>query len=388
MHVGMASRNGRCAVSGSRVAVGVLLACWVCAYSGYAQNDPVSGHVSQADARRSLDDSSSLSTTRKLCVILGDGTVACTDSESWRMNRQVLQNLADRNGSAVPIDKQVRWKGIPRLKDIVALSSGGNSFVCGLSRAGRVLCWGEEPFDEPKRALFRTSQPDGGAPWDLPPNPVRGLPPGAIALAAGYLAVCVRLADGSLTCSRESDLNGPKAQRQRRPWAARSVVIREYGDCVLDQQGTVACAYGSESGGGWLVGRGFSGPLTRISLSGGGEYLQALVGLTRAGKLETCSLFQIDKRCTEIANAPNQIVQLVGNCARTKAGEVHCWNELLMGTPQAQRIALPEPAVELSAGLTPRCARLVSGKLACIEFSPPFGIPIPVPYLIDPPRLP
>lgn len=347
------------------------------------------GAAPAPEAQRSLGDSSSLSSGGHLCVIVGGGSVVCSDDSSWRMDRAALRELAKRQSGAVPIGKPVRWKQVRGLKDLTALSSGRYGFVCGLSRSGKVWCWGEEPLEEPKERLFRTAtaSEDVDA-WDLPPAPLRGLTKRAVALAAGYGSVCVRLEDGSLQCTERSGLASPRAQPLRGPGQARCVVGREYGDCVLDPKGAVTCSYQAENSSGWRRGAGFSGPLERISLGGGGEYGQSIVAVTRTGRLEICELGQADRPCAPVVNAPADIVQLSGSCALTKAGEISCWDAHLFMESRAKKIPLPEPAVELSTGLGPQCARLASGKIACIEFVPPKGEPIPVAYLIEAPRLP
>jgi hypothetical protein len=101
-----------------------------------------------------------------VCVIAADGTVQCSD---------------------VPVPTLPPWqvKTVPKTSGARCIS-GGESFLCLVTTAGGVACWGGYPFHSNNGSNT--------------PVPVAGLESGVIDLAAGETHACALLNTGAVEC--------------------------------------------------------------------------------------------------------------------------------------------------------------------------------------------
>lgn len=369
---------------------------------------PIPGKYSLSDLGRSA----SLVAGEQVCSILKDSRVACIsedrifsqhDREEAAKRRQMIEST-DSAGDAhsdPELDSEeydatvpgtelgpAPWQVVPGLRGVVALSSGFR-FTCALTREGKVLCWGSDPmterdFDKENAiGLFG----DGKHTTYLLPRPLNRVNQRIIALAARANGLCVRLADSTLQCINVGYFDRSHPGDGGRKVQAVSMVSG--GACFLDAAGKVTCHSCEENGcSEWADHLGFSGPVARMSITCGGECPAEVVGLVRGRRLQVCHLSNSTRRCPELTRVPADLAQVDGSCGRTAAGEVYCWGARIGrgGELRTERIALPEPAVELGVVQHVVCARLASGKVACLRWNPLFGrIDTPLQLLPLPP---
>jgi len=302
-----------------------------------------------------LAESASLAAASQVCSIIKGGRVVCAD----------------------PRAKHPQWSKVQGLANVTSIAAG-LEFLCALSQQGGVKCWGRDPVtslgseDGVSVGLFG----DGKQPHHAVPRSLNRVKQRVVAMAAQAYGVQLRLADGTL-----QSLNNSLLHDRRLPNGGRdihSLSLVDGGACLLSKSGQVECNLCGEQGcTGWSVVRGFSGPVSLISITCGGECSEWLVGLPQGGPPQSCRLMNTPGRCPELQGISGALRQLVHACGRTETGEVYCWAESMerSGPPlKAQRIPLPESATELAANSGSLvCARLASGRIACFRWDPLFG---------------
>lgn len=354
---------------------------------------------------QSLGENATLAAAHQLCSIVQGGRVVC--NEAWYLDISVRANRPRPQANGSPASNpspqaaspqgsrgNTRWQEVAGLRDVISLTAG-RYYLCALTKQGAVKCWGQDnsvPSDAEKPPATRLFG-DGTQRYVPQPAPLRGASKGVVAVAAQDESIYLRRADGSFTALMDSTLRiyPPKGlARSLRSISRVSSSCREI--CYLDSGGRVHCQYyRNDECSGWAVVRGFAGPVTQIGITcGGGECRSDVAGLTKTGQIQLCPMNFLDSQpCPQISNLPAQVVELVRNCARSSSGDVYCWSMSHgQGLLRAERIPLPEPAVELAArGTRVQCARLASGKIACfIPEVRKWGLVGP-PVVIDAPRL-
>lgn len=352
-----------------------------------------------------LGENVTLAAAHQLCSIVQGGRVVC--NHAWyrdisvRANR--LRSSASRSaasaaspqGTSLPGSRRDSpWQEVFGLRDVISLTAG-RYYLCALTKQGAVKCWGQDNSVPPDAEEPPATRLFGeGAQRDVPqPAPLRGASKGVVAVAAQDESIYLRRADGSFTALMDSTLRiyPPKGlARSLRSISRVSSLFRDI--CYLDSGGRVHCQYcRNDECLGWAVARGFAGPVTQIGITcGGGECRSDVAGLTKTGQIQLCPMNFLDSQpCPQISNLPAQVVELVRNCARSSSGDVYCWMMSMgQGVLHAERIPLPEPAVELAArGNRVQCARLASGKIACFIPEARKWQMIGPPVVIDAPRL-
>lgn len=380
----------------------VLLSATLTAQA-WAQAQHVPG--AKGPSAQNIGEHATVAAAHQLCAIVQGGRVVC--NRAWylaiavRANRPRSSttgssaNVASPQGTSLPgSPSDSPWQEVFGLRDVISLTAGWQ-YLCALTKQGAVKCWGQDnsvppdAVEPPATRLFGDC-----AQRDVPqPAPLRGASKGVVAVAAQDESIYLRRADGSFTALMDSTLRiyPPKGlARSLRSISRVSSLFRDI--CYLDSSGRVHCQYcRNDECLGWAVVRGFAGPVTQIGITcGGGECRSDVAGLTKTGQIQLCPMNFLDSQpCPQISNLPAQVVELVRNCARSSSGDVYCWSMSYgQGLLRAERIPLPEPAVELAArGTRVQCARLASGKIACfIPEVRKWGMVGP-PVVIDAPRL-
>lgn len=275
---------------------------------------------------------------------------------------------------------------------VISIAAGGDD-TCAITRAGRVLCWGENGMSDPLRLGERkraTSAPvairtPGGKPSFVAVTPqnlcvldaqhelsCRGdaedpetgatnvwtgaVGPGVRAVAVSALFGCAVAHDGNVMCwgdggrcqlgggcpSRRSAAgNTPPVVATPKNPGATSVVVGNTHACALTSQGTALC---------W----------------GGNRFGQTGVGIVRT--VQTPTLVAGLKKATALAAGHDH------TCALVADGRVMCWgrnNHGQLGNGSADDGHIPvavshlDHAVAIAAGGDHTCALLRGGRVFC-----------------------
>lgn len=218
---------------------------------------------------------------------------------------------------------------------------GGSAFhSCALTTAGSVWCAGAK-LEHPELLGH------GGA---ASVDPVQVTLPGpARALAVGGEHTCVALADGAVWCwgrNNREQLGLAQAEAARATPAAvpglagvkiRALAAGRQHTCAIDEASEVWC-WGSDS-------HGQLGQRDRpVVLGGNGAPAKA--GVSGAQKVA---------------------LGLAHSCAMSGTGEIICWGSLGWSghRPELERVAVPEPAVDLAAGDGHNCVIGKSEAVYC-----------------------
>lgn len=124
------------------------------------------------------------------CALTHAGTVMC-----WGSNTTGDLGNGTTNDSNVPVEV-LDVAGTAPLSGVVAISAG-QYFVCALTSAGSVLCWGDNAEQElgPEPSGFRTGLP----------NVVTGIPAGMVAINTGAGFACALTSTGVAWCWGEAE---------------------------------------------------------------------------------------------------------------------------------------------------------------------------------------
>jgi alpha-tubulin suppressor-like RCC1 family protein len=281
--------------------------------------------------------------------------------------------------------------GSPPLDKIAA----GNSFVCALTRAGGVKCWGWNAFG----SLGDGTNTDSNTPVD-----VVGLNSGVIGLVAGYAHACALTSAGGVRCwgynfhGQLGDSTNTQSNTPVNVTGLSSGIIElvARGDhtCALTSAGGVRC-WGRNSAG--ELGDGSTtnrnAPVNVSGLSSGviglalAEY--HLCALTSAGGVK-CLGANVYGELGNGTNTPSQTpVNVTGlssgviglaagrdhTCALTSAGAVKCWGYNFygqLGDSTNTNRNLPAAVIGLSGGViglalgdSHTCALITVGGVKC-----------------------
>lgn len=287
------------------------------------------------------------------CALTHAGTVMC-----WGDNTTGDLGNGTTTDSDLPVEV-LDVAGSAPLSGVVAISAG-QYFVCALTSAGAVLCWGDNAEQElgPEPSGFRTGLP----------NVVTGIPSGMAAINTGAGFACALTSTGAAWCWGGSGTSilgaGPNLPN---------------GDPVevLNLAGT--------------------GPLSGVAQISGG-YADGCA-VTNAGAVLCWGLNQAgeDGNNTNVAvNSPVQVLNLAGTaplggiasvtlgdndtCALTSAGGVLCWGDSFngelgdgAGRPSSeipvQVSGLTSGVTEIASGYHHNCAVTSAGGVMCWGFN-------------------
>jgi len=286
------------------------------------------------------------------CALTQAGNVMC-----WGSNTTGDLGNGTTNDSNVPV-QVLDVAGTAPLGGVIAISAG-QYFVCAVTSAGAVLCWGDNADQElgPEPSGFRTGLP----------NVVTGIPAGMAAISAGGGEACAVTSTGAAWC-----------------WGGSGTGVLGAGP-NLPNGDPVA-----------VLNLAGSGPLTGVaSISAG---FQDACAVTNAGALLCWGANQAGEdgnNTNTSVNSPAQVLNLAGTgplggitavstgdndtCAITSAGGVLCWGDAFngelgdgAGRPSSE---IPVQVTGLTSGVTAiasgyhhNCAVLSSGGVMCWGF--------------------
>lgn len=287
------------------------------------------------------------------CALTHAGTVMC-----WGSNTTGDLGNGTATDSDIPV-QVLDVAGTAPLSGVVAISAG-QYFVCALTSAGAVLCWGDNAEQElgPEPSGFRTGLP----------NVVTGIPAGMTAINTGAGFACALTNTGAAWCWGGSGTGilgaGPNLPN---------------GDPVevLNLAGTAPISGLVQISGGYADG---------CAVTNGGALL--CWGLNQAGE---------DGNNTNVAvNSPVQVLNVAGTsplggitavtagdddtCALTSANGVFCWGDSFNGELGAgagrpsseipvQVSGLTSSVIEIASGYHHNCAVLSGGGVMCWGFN-------------------
>jgi GH25 family lysozyme M1 (1,4-beta-N-acetylmuramidase)/alpha-tubulin suppressor-like RCC1 family protein len=194
---------------------------------------------------------------------------------------------------------------VPGLEGGVHALSAGGLHTCAIDAGGAVRCWGDG-------SLGQLGAGDGGD--SATPSAVLGLSAPASEVAAGAYHSCARLADGAVECwgdNRFGQLGDGTRERRRQATPvrglagpARAVVAGASFSCALLEDGRVQCWGSNEFGelGAGIAERELAAPGGLDAFASAGAFVAGL-----PGEVETLRAAEIHA------------------CARTVAGDIECW---------------------------------------------------------------
>ena len=283
---------------------------------------------------------------------LGVGAVACgmksLTSPAWVRAHEPIAELGDgdcilSHEGRLACASEYKARPLRQLQErIVQLESNGGSARCAVLQSGRLACWGclfTPPYGDLGQREIRYERPAALRSIDLPP--VR-----EIAIAGGGMCALTRTGEVSCWGFRGYDgmalCNGPSRSDPR-------TVAQGVSQIAVDRNGT-------------------------------------LCRLDKANVLRCSSVFYESKELT-LRGVKRVTAGMNHFCALTQAGAVICWgdnesaqcaapstacepdqpggyvvNQCLV---QPHNVALPEPAIDVTAGPSHSCAALRSGRVFC-----------------------
>ena len=286
------------------------------------------------------------------CALTHAGTVMC-----WGSNTTGDLGNGTTNDSNVPVEV-LDVAGTAPLSGVVAISAG-QYFVCALTSAGSVLCWGDNAEQElgPEPSGFRTGLP----------NVVTGIPAGMVAINTGAGFACALTSTGVAWCWGGSGTGvlgaGPNLPNGSpvevlnlagtAPISGVAQIAGGYQDaCAVTNAGTALCWGANQAGeDGNATNTAVSSPVQVLDIVG----TSPLVGVTA------------------IVSGDNDA------CAITSAGGVLCWGDPFNGElgnnygPDTeipvQVSGLTSGVMEIAAGYHHNCAVLSNGGVMCWGFN-------------------
>ncbi len=286
------------------------------------------------------------------CALTHAGTVMC-----WGSNTTGDLGNGTTNDSNVPVEV-LDVAGTAPLSGVVAISAG-QYFVCALTSAGSVLCWGDNAEQElgPEPSGFRTGLP----------NVVTGIPAGMVAINTGAGFACALTSTGVAWCWGGSGTGvlgaGPNLPNGSpvevlnlagtAPISGVAQIAGGYQDaCAVTNAGTALCWGANQAGeDGNATNTAVSSPVQVLDIAG----TSPLVGVTA------------------IVSGDNDA------CAITSAGGVLCWGDPFNGElgnnygPDTeipvQVSGLTSGVMEIAAGYHHNCAVLSNGGVMCWGFN-------------------
>jgi uncharacterized protein (TIGR03437 family) len=286
------------------------------------------------------------------CALTHTGTVMC-----WGSNTTGDLGNGTTNDSDVPV-QVLDVAGTSPLTGVVAISAG-QYFVCALTSAGSVLCWGDNAEGElgPEPSGFRTGLP----------YVVTGIPAGMVAINTGAGFACALTTTGAAWCWGGSGTGvlggGPNLPNGNPvevlnlagtgPISGVAQISGGYQDaCAVTNAGAALCWGANQAGeDGNATNTSVSSPVQVLDIAG----TSPLVGVT------------------VVVSGDNDA------CAITTAGGVLCWGDPFNGELgnnygkdteiPTQVSGLTSGVMEIAAGYHHNCAVLSSGGLMCWGFN-------------------
>jgi uncharacterized protein (TIGR03437 family) len=286
------------------------------------------------------------------CALTQSGTVMC-----WGSNTTGDLGNGTTNDSNVPVEV-LDAAGTSPLSGVIAISAG-QYFVCALTSAGSVLCWGDNAEGElgPEPSGFRTGLA----------NVVTGIPAGMVAINTGAGFACALTNTGAAWCWGGSGTgvlgagpnlpNGSPVQvlnlAGTAPISGVAEIAGGYQDaCAVTNAGAALCWGANQAGeDGNATNTAVSSPVQVLDIAG----TSPLVGVTA------------------IVSGDNDA------CAITTAGGVLCWGDPFNGELgnnfgrdtqiPVQVSGLTSGVMEIAAGYHHNCAVLGSGGVMCWGFN-------------------
>jgi len=121
---------------------------------------------------------------RHTCAVTSGGAVRC-----WGSNTGGVLGNGNEQSSAVPTQ-------------VVGLNSGfvgvsvGEKDSCAVASSGKVMCWGSK---------YQSGQHDRSSSLFGPPQEIKGLGPGAVAVSVGNFHSCALIRNGKVMCWGDND---------------------------------------------------------------------------------------------------------------------------------------------------------------------------------------
>jgi alpha-tubulin suppressor-like RCC1 family protein len=289
---------------------------------------------------------------------------------------------------------------------------------CARTRAGHVLCWGDDAFltfamsasevPAPRRltptevvgvqhAVELSIGPDHGCArhadgsvkcWLDPTDAFLGAPGGARVLIAKTIVelghaeelassrgqTCARRADGSLPCF---DFSTRKADPEKSFPEATHLAIGGVHACVLTRRRTVACWGGSGMGqlGGAVPGGEVpdlrdvdelvAGNSYTCARTGGAVWCWGSNGMGQAGQPASSEVIEKPRQVPGVDSALQVAAGAYHTCARLAGGGVTCWGDDRFGQLGAGALQGLRDVVEIAVGDFHSCALRSGGTVMC-----------------------
>jgi alpha-tubulin suppressor-like RCC1 family protein len=337
---------------------GGMLECGVCAAGRTCGGGGNPGHCGASDSCRNLALTyGSIRFPATVCLLSPSGTLECA------------VNPADMVPGSPLLPSST-------LSDLACIS-GGEDFICAVTSAGGVVCWGDETAFDP--AHVGTVPLNGNATVVNETLAIPGLQP-VVSVAAGETHVCVLTANQSVMCwgnpwgeintgnwglpafPTTFDIGGP----------AMDIASGDGFSCALRQDGVVRCWGNNDHG---ELGDGTTTTsATPVTVTG---LPTRAVGVWADQATYPCALLQDGSVwCWGGGSAPPQRVTgfsgpvtalTVGgegdaSCALMATGGVQCWSR---GQPPIDELAAGSGVAELRSIDFDYCGLLSSGSVTC-----------------------
>jgi alpha-tubulin suppressor-like RCC1 family protein len=309
------------------------------------------------------------------CAIAAGGIVKC-----WGDNAYGTLGNGDMTGMPNPLPEPVT--GIPQ-----AASLGGGSYVqCVVGATGQTYCWGVCIFGEVSGGGFVSASTSN--PYEMTQF---GFPANVAATTGGQDFLCMLTRSGAAWCSGTNGSGqlgndtmtpqgAPVEAQGSLPFVDLSAAFAGVSTCGVSSVGDVQC-WGSNSEG-QLGGGSPSGSLTPIAVQGlgtGVSVTSVTTGDTHACALTSAGavwcwgddsqgqLGQASPSSVPVRVLPSGIQQISAGatqtCALATGGQVTCWGA---GNPTPTTVSgLPTDVAYVSAGSGHACAMRSGGAVLC-----------------------
>jgi hypothetical protein len=301
------------------------------------------------------------------CAFFGDGTVSCWGDDTWA---ELGDNVYEPDGGFPdPSTSTSMPSPVNGLTGVTAISAG-SYFTCAIAQGGKVFCWG---LDDQGQCGDGNSRASASAPALVVGHPtqVPGITTAAEIHARGA-AVCVRLADDSMTCWGQNGASNlgsvsPAANQMCYPVSGNPA-----NPCTPTPQPSLPGARFSTFTVGEYNTCGISvGTPPTVECWGDNEYGQLGVILD-AGPTQSATPVNVSLPTTAVA----LIAGFSHTCATLSDGTLYCWGGGLDGelgdglatsepTPVETLLPPATTVTSMAAGIVNTCVSLNDGTVAC-----------------------
>jgi alpha-tubulin suppressor-like RCC1 family protein len=251
--------------------------------------------------------------------------------------------------------------------------SAGDGHSCAVMESGRLWCWGPN--------LFGQLGTGGTSPNEPRPVAASAVPQPLAAVISGVLASCGLTRDGKVFCWGSNDFSQLAIIGQANTTVLQPAESTQLGgpirdfELAKDQTSPNTCALVGDTVRCWGRGSGFPqviGGLTQVvdveGASGGGCALEA------SGALRCWKFMATDAPPTILTRVRRFAAGHSHTCAITDDGRLHCWGLNQSGAtgngsedPQEQPYSIPElsEVVQIAAGRAFTCAMTGDGRVWC-----------------------